>query len=255
MPSTFFGLVVLLATIGPGFIFHREAEVKSQRAARSPLLEAVELVLIGSSTSVISGLAASLVADAIGVIDIRALVRTPLAYASAHILSLLIVSLLALLGSFILAWTLALLVYRRSTVQISVTDNIWSAVVNEAKRRGAARTASTQGNGKDGDHAPAVILRLASGKSFRGYLYANPISPGAEVHEIAIQGPIYTKERSDTEWRLVDRVDFIVVAIDKVEFAALRGVSAAELGEGRPDKLVDGVAPPTREPVPTPTPA
>jgi hypothetical protein len=69
IPTTVAGVAVFLASLSPGYIWVRVAEVRVPRQRRTQLLEAAELVLLGGVFSVISVAAVYIFSVESGLID------------------------------------------------------------------------------------------------------------------------------------------------------------------------------------------
>jgi Family of unknown function (DUF6338) len=114
IPSTVFGLLVVAAALGPGYVFVRVEERRRPRAVRSPLLETAELLLIGGifSTAAFAGVAALSVWA--GWIDEHMLAIQRTTYVIDHLPVFAGLLLLALLTSYVATWVVArVLLFRR----------------------------------------------------------------------------------------------------------------------------------------------
>lgn len=84
IPSTLFGLVAFAASLGPGYIYVRVAEMRAPRHERTQLLEAAELLVIGAVASGISALVVLTLTDATGFIDASRFATARSVYVAAH---------------------------------------------------------------------------------------------------------------------------------------------------------------------------
>ena len=84
VPSTLLGLLVVAASIGPGYLFVRVAEKRNPRPERSAILELAELVSVGGLSSALALLVGLLVSERTGWVDLHALAKNGSRYVLEH---------------------------------------------------------------------------------------------------------------------------------------------------------------------------
>lgn len=94
------GLILLLAGIGPGYVFVRVAERREPRIERSQLLEAAELLVVGAVLSTAAALVVLIITQATRALDLEALADNGVKY----ILREPIPNLTALLATLLLSY-------------------------------------------------------------------------------------------------------------------------------------------------------
>lgn len=112
IPNSVFGLLVIAASLGPGYLFVRIAERRNPRPARSSLLEIAELISVGGSCAAISLLVALVIAQKTGAVDLNALAKRGTDYALTHPLPVFTLLIGVLLGSYALAVVGTLVVHQ-----------------------------------------------------------------------------------------------------------------------------------------------
>jgi Family of unknown function (DUF6338) len=155
IPSTLLGLVVLAASIGPGYVWIRVAEARVPRGPRTQLLEIAELIVIGGLFSTIAFLGVLAFADWSGWIDTNALAAEGTDYVIRHTtrgLSVVVVGLaVAYAGAFAVArW----IVYRKYRPRIGHGFSAWYSTLIP----------------KDADHAAYATVDLRDGTTVAGWV-------------------------------------------------------------------------------------
>lgn len=108
IPSTVTGLVVFLASVGPGYLYVRVAERWRPYRERTVLREAAEIVVSGSLATLVGVVVALLVARVVNVIPNReALIDAPGRYLILHPGRMGLTLLIVLVVSYGLAWLIA----------------------------------------------------------------------------------------------------------------------------------------------------
>jgi Family of unknown function (DUF6338) len=96
IPSTLLGLVVLAASIGPGYVWVRVAETRVPRSPRTQLLEIAELIVTGGLFSTLAFLVVLSFASATSWLDTDALAADGSDYVIRHPIRVLSVVLVGL---------------------------------------------------------------------------------------------------------------------------------------------------------------
>ena len=106
------GLLVLAASLGPGYAYIRVAERRAPRPDRSALLEIAELVTVGGSCTAVVALFVLAGTQLTELVDLEALGRDRWEYTLEHPVRVLLLLLVVLGGSYLLAVLTALAVHR-----------------------------------------------------------------------------------------------------------------------------------------------
>jgi Family of unknown function (DUF6338) len=175
MPDTVLGLVVLLTSLGPGFVYMQVAERREARTPRSGLLEAVELILLGAAASTITVVAVSLVASVLTPLDVRALARQPDAYYHEHPLLVIGLGATALAAAYPVAWLVARLTFRSKPVT-NAPGSAWFRMLSSARP-------ST-------DHGVYATLELRDGRKIAGTIASFTLDEDNPNREIALWEPV-----------------------------------------------------------------
>jgi Family of unknown function (DUF6338) len=175
IPDSFLGLALFAASLGPGYLYLRIAEQRAPRQSRSPLVEVVELVVVGGLTSLVAALIVLSLADAVGLLDTHALAR----HGSHYLVHEPIRTLASLIATLALSYSLAaltaLLVHRKHEALVQPGGNGWVAQFWQ-------RRPSPQ-------HAAVVTLELRDGRKATGVLSGFTVELD-ESREIALRRPI-----------------------------------------------------------------
>lgn len=157
IPSTLLGLVVLAASIGPGYVWVRVAEARVPRGPRTQLLEIAELIVIGglSSTVAFLGVLSFASWSSVSWIDTDALAADGADYVIRHPtrgLSVVLVGLaLAYAGTYAVArWVF----YRGYPPRIGHGFSAWSSMLTP----------------KDPDQAAYATVDLRDGTTIAGWV-------------------------------------------------------------------------------------
>jgi Family of unknown function (DUF6338) len=158
IPSTLLGLVVLAASIGPGYVWVRVAETRVPRGPRTQLLEVAELIIIGGLASTLSFLRVFSFAGVTTWIDTDALATQGTDYAIRHpgrALSVVLVGLVvAYLGAFAVArWG----VYRKYPSIITLGRSAWQTMLGP--------------RGANADRGVYATVDLREGTTIAGWVY------------------------------------------------------------------------------------
>jgi hypothetical protein len=135
VPSTLLGLVVLAASIGPGYIWIAVAETRIPRRPRSQLLEIAEMVIVGGLASALAFLAVFSFASWTSLIDADALAKDGTAYLLGHPTRGLGVVFLGLALAYLGAWGVALLRYRKHPQIIEHGYSAWHRMLGQQPGR------------------------------------------------------------------------------------------------------------------------
>jgi Family of unknown function (DUF6338) len=172
IPTTAFGVVVVAAALGPGYVFVRVEERRRPRAVRSPLLETAELLLIGglASTAAFSGVAA--LAASAGWIDEHKLALQRSAYVLEHLSLFAGLLLLALVISYLATWVAARILFLRRPRTIE-----WHSAWDEILRPRSGITNYVTAGLDDSTAVAGDVLGYTAGSTHvdeRELIIANP---------------------------------------------------------------------------------
>jgi Family of unknown function (DUF6338) len=129
IPSTLLGLVLLAASIGPGYLWVRVAETRVPRSPRTQLLEVAELIIVGGLASTVSFLLVFSVASRRSWIDANAVARDATDYVLRHPTRGLGVVLAGLALAYLAAWGGAHLFYWRRPRIIAHGSSAWHRIL------------------------------------------------------------------------------------------------------------------------------
>lgn len=101
IPSNLAGLVLLVASLGPGYIFVRVVEVRGPRPPRSTFFEAVEMAIVGAVVTTIVACFVLAIGDAFGWLDVSRMLTKSEGYFDAHPLRVLAAVLVTLAVSYV----------------------------------------------------------------------------------------------------------------------------------------------------------
>jgi Family of unknown function (DUF6338) len=192
IPNSVFGLLVVAASLGPGYLFVRIAELRTPRPARSALLEVAELVAVGGSCSAVALLVALLVARWTGKIDLHAFSKGGTEYTLTHPVPVFTLLLGVLAGSYLLA-AIATLVFHRKAPASLRAHSVW----HELMRHQAAGR-------------PFATVELRDGRVVAGPVaYYTVEQAPPDCRELALIRPI--RARGDVSSAFVDVPDDRVV--------------------------------------------
>lgn len=200
VPSTFAGLVLFAASLGPGFVYIRTAERRRPRADRSSLAEAVEMVVFGAALSLGCTFIVLVAASATDLLAWDALVESPRQYVADHPFRVAAPIAAALGLSYLLAALLALAVHRSPAVSHPGVT-MWQQAFWLDKP-------------EKGDTVATVVLR--DGSEITGKVLGFTAQM-AEHRELLLQGPLarVPPEGGDPE---EVRQDFFVLREDDALF-------------------------------------
>jgi hypothetical protein len=195
IPSSGLELVVVLAALGPGYVYLRVAERRMVRPERSGLLEAVELVVIGALASTVALLLVLILADWSSVVNMHDLGREGDVYLKHHPLRMLWVVAVVLLIAYVLVWVAARIALRGQQPTIEPGGTSWQASFSENK--------------PTKDHAVALSVELKDHRVIQGVL-GGYTTNADDNRELCLVAPIFV--RGGVEAQPHERTDaFIVV--------------------------------------------
>lgn len=190
IPSTILGLAFFAACLGPGYVFIRVAERREARPKRSDLLEAVEMVVVGSLTSLLCATIVLTAGARWNLVDTRALAESPGTYLlTAPVSGLGSLGALGIL-SYGLAWGVARFLARGKEAAFRPGGNSWEQVFWED--RPSAR------------HVAIVTVELRDGRKVVGRLRSFTAESG-DNRELALGWPIAVQ--ATTSSHLVQTAD------------------------------------------------
>ena len=188
IPDTVLGLLVIAASLGPGYLFVRLGELRNPRPSRSTLLELVELVATGGTFTILV-LWAALAVDRYvrNIVDLDALAASRTDYVLAQPLRTTTLVVFVIAGAYLLAWLAALAVYRG----MPPTQRSWQTW-HEAFR--------IQEHGGSLCRAYATV-ELRDGRTVAGPVafYTTQGAPSDE-RELALERPISAKASGTAEY-------------------------------------------------------
>jgi uncharacterized protein DUF6338 len=130
IPSTVLGLVVLAATLGPGYVFIRVEERRRPRPERSALLETAELVVIGGLASTIAFAVVGGVAAQTRWLDETKLAANSSKYLLSHASRFALLLLITLALACVVAFVVARLLFHRYPATIKA-HSAWDEYLAE----------------------------------------------------------------------------------------------------------------------------
>lgn len=190
IPNTLLGLLVLAASIGPGYVFVRVAELRNPRPSRSALLELAELVSVGGAASAI-GLFLVLIVlrftEWVGAewVDVNALAREGTTYALEHPARGLLF-LLAVIGTaYGLAYISAKWWYRDFPASLR-NHSTWHELLDD----------------ENGSRRIYAFIELRDGRQVKGYVHYYTVeqAPAAD-REIVLGTPVQIKAKWQADWQ------------------------------------------------------
>jgi hypothetical protein len=140
LPQNFAGLLLLAASICPGYWWIRVLEERKPRRDRTQLLEAAELLSIGGLFSAISFLLAFVFVDRANIISAQSFLNDTHRYAQHHAIRLAIVVLVTLVIANVAAFVAARVIYRGGS-QIVHESGLHRAVAEKPAHSRALVTA------------------------------------------------------------------------------------------------------------------
>ena len=202
IPSTVFGLLVLTASLGPGYVFVRIAELRDPRPARSSLLEVAELVTVGGSCSAVTLMLGLILARWTGWVDLRGLGVGGTPYALAHPAPVFSFLLVVFAGSLLLAWRLALRLHRGSPATLR-QHSVWHQLLQP------------QTEGK-----PFATVELRDGRSVAGPVAYYTVQEAApDNRELVLIAPIKARRNARSSYEEVSDSRVVLRASDIVALA------------------------------------
>jgi hypothetical protein len=203
IPTTLAGLVLFMASLGPGYVYVRVAERRVSRPDRSPLLEAAELLVIGALTTTVISMLVILGAREIGLIDVDAARREGLGYLLLHPLR----GFTTLTAIFVLSYLvagLAALAVNRGRLPTQQPGTVWGEVLGRNK--------ST--------HDAIATVELRDGRMLQGQLASYTLDTAADGRELALQAPM--RQRAGKHSPVQDLPDdYLVLREEDVLYVAI----------------------------------
>lgn len=218
IPSTLVGLVLFAASLGPGYFYVRETERRVARAERSQLLEAVELVVIGSLVTTIVSMLVLTGTRAISLVDTSVLRREGAAYLLLHPLRGLSVLTAIFALSYGAAWAAAWAVHFRDW-RSQRPGSVWRHVLGRDKKT----------------HIAIATVELRDGRMVQGQIESYTLDPSAEPRELALRKPIRERLPGSTQEKIIDD-DFLILGEQDLLYVAtaFRRRQPAPEGQRRP---------------------
>ena len=135
IPSNLLALVVLAASIGPGYVWVSVAETRTPRHQRTQLLELAELLIVGGFFSTVSFLAVASFAGWRGWLDTDALATGGSHYVLRHPSKWLLIILVGLLLAAGLAYVAARVRFQHQPAVIEHGYSAWYKMLAENRTR------------------------------------------------------------------------------------------------------------------------
>lgn len=214
MPTTVVGLIVVVGAFAPGYAWIRVAEARKLRADRSPLLETVELGLVGAAATLISAAAVGLISEsfAVGLADLQHWALQGSLYFENHPVKVLLTLAAIVVLSTFSAWAAARVAYRRYPPVFGPERTVWSDVLagsGQLVGEGVARTAF-------------IAARTKDDRIIEGYLFSFPSGPSDTVSEVALQAPIFVRDTPRAERVKVANTQFLLLLVTELKELAVR---------------------------------
>lgn len=205
IPDTLLGLVLFAASLGPGYVYLRVAERRRPQPARSSLIEAVGLLVIGALASTVAGVVVLTAGDGLGLIEPGRVVDDFEAYVGDKPLrGLVLVALFALAyGGAALA---ARLIHRKRPAVVSPGATVWDKIfVEKAPSK---------------DHVAFLTVELKDGRRFAGPMKYCTVEEG-DNRELGLLSPIYSQADARSK-PVLTRDEFMVIREQETVFVAGR---------------------------------
>ncbi|GAA3015071.1 DUF6338 family protein [Actinokineospora diospyrosa] len=188
IPGNALALVVFLVAVAPGYAYQRAVERYIDRKARSPLLEAIDLLCVGALCTVVSAVITVLAGNWLTSVflrleDLRTWVGQP---------SWRLVYSIAL--TLVLASAIAVAVGRiRVRLARAVTElapgTVWTSTFREFGTGGTGGT----------DRVPLfLVVELADGRAIGGQLLFSELHGEADKRDLALVAPLWSRAAGDT---------------------------------------------------------
>lgn len=197
-------LIFFVASAGPGYVFLRTSDKREPRQTRTSLIEAAELLVIGTLiTAVVLVLLATL-----GIqtqqFDSAALMANPLGYFLLEPVRVSLFLVIAVIVSHTAAWGTARLVHfgKRSSLRPDYT--VWHQVFRSAAISGPV----------------FVTIELVDGRRVGGYLHAYSVDRPEVPREVSLQRPIFAVGKI-TMTPLPLESDFLVISEGQISSIAV----------------------------------
>jgi hypothetical protein len=199
IPNTVFGLLVLAASLGPGYVFVRVAERREPRPARSSLLEIAELVTVGGSCSAVTLMVGLIVAHWLGWVDLSRLGSGGTDYALTHPARVFSLALAVFAASLLASWRLSVVLHRGLPATLH-QHSVWHQLMRRQEEGAAFAT-----------------VELRDGRTVAGpvaYYTVQEASP--EDRELVLIAPIRARRNDDADYEPVTDSRVVLRASDMV---------------------------------------
>jgi Family of unknown function (DUF6338) len=125
IPSTLLAAILFAASIGPGYVWIRVAERRAARPARTGLLEAAELIFVGSVASTVSFLVVIAIAAHYSWFDSNGFASQGHKYLLRHPSASLAIAVAGLTLAYTATWVVARIVHFRQLPTIGLGFSGW----------------------------------------------------------------------------------------------------------------------------------
>lgn len=204
IPDSLAGLLLFAASLGPGYVYIRVAEQRARRADRSQLLEAAELLVLGSLITTVVAMLVIFGAQAIGLIDVETVQRNGLDYLLLHPMRGF-ATLGAIFGVSYAVGGVAAAVAHRGKRPSQQPGTVWRDVL---------------GQRKETDDAWATV-ELRDGRFLQGQVASYTLDVSSEPRELALAAPLYQRRAGSTEVEQVQNVDFLLLREEDMRYVAV----------------------------------
>lgn len=187
IPSTFLGLVLFAASLGPGYVYLRLAERRSPRAEGSQLEQAVEMVTFGAMFSLVSVMAVLAVATHFNIVDADRVSAQRGEYLISEPIRALGCVLVAFTLAYVLAWVVALVFHHGQPSAHQPGRTVWQDVLWQERPADSAGALVTV-EMRNGRHYAGMVKGFTSELSENRELVlehpAGQMRPDAEMQSL-----------------------------------------------------------------------
>lgn len=228
IPDTLLGLVLFAAAFGPGYAFVRVQEQHEPRPERSPLLEAVELVVVGAVTTSAVAIVVFTISVESGLLDPEQFAADAIAYSLSNPWSGFLPIFAILVISPLFAHLIAWLMFRDEEPSIR-PGSAWFRVLGRRKQ----------------DAAAFVTVDLRDGSAAFGQLSTYTVDPELDNREVILYAPIKVRRPAVDEpgsW-MSTTDEFLILQARDISSIGVKYVDRPP-GSGTPEAELAGLAPP-----------
>lgn len=204
IPDSLAGLLLFAASLGPGYIYIRVAERRVPRAERTQLLEAAELLVIGSLITTVVTMLVVFGVRRFGLINVETVRSEGLGYLLLHPLH----GLGTLGAIFLLSYAvggLAALVVNWDEKPSQQPGTVWREVLGQDKDT----------------HDAIATVELRDGRTLQGQLATYTLDASSGPRELALRAPMCQRQPRSNK---VDGMggDFLILLEEDVLYVAVK---------------------------------